>query len=204
MLPHRLRNHAGGLDQIARTLAPPLRCPPESHDRLSKIAHFDNLRCLGRPGRQLNEYLILRPDSPFSRLQREMLATVVMGMIGAKPCLSAHCEAMRRLTGDDDLGPDFVERWPDYPIDPQTRALLRYARLLTGSPDRVTDQDIEALREAGWDERAAYEATAVIAFLNFVGRFEAAAGLPMDEIRAEADLPIARPDGRPGGLAAST
>ena len=157
---------------------------------------------IGRPGRQLNEYLILRPDSPFSRLQREMLATVVMGMIGAKPCLSAHCEAMRRLTGDDDLGPDFVERWPDYPIDPQTRALLRYARLLTGSPDRVTDQDIESLREAGWDERAVYEATAVIGFLNFAGRFEAASGLPMEEIPAGADLPIARPDGRPGGLAA--
>ena len=157
---------------------------------------------IGQPGRQLNEYLILRPDSPFSRLQREMLATVVMGMIGAKPCLSAHCEAMRRLTGDDDLGPDFVERWPEYPIDLPTRALLRYARLLTGSPDRVTDQDIEALREAGWDERAVYEATAVIGFLNFAGRFEAASGLPMDEIPAEADLPIARPDGRPGGLAA--
>ena len=39
---------------------------------------------------------------------------------------------------------------------------------------------------------------AVIAMFNFSGRIEAASGLPMDEIPAEADLPIARPDGRPG------
>ena len=72
--------------------------------------------------KQLYDYLNLRPESPLSRFQREMLATVVYGMIGARPCLSAHCEAMRRLAGNDDIGPDFVERWPDYLIDAQTRA----------------------------------------------------------------------------------
>ncbi len=158
---------------------------------------------IAQPGRQLYEYLNLRPESPFSRLQREMVATVVYGMIGAKPCLSAHCEAMRRLTGDDDFGPAFVQRWPDYPMDAQTLALLRYAHRLTGSPDRITDQDVESLREAGWDEAAIYEATALVAMFNFIGRIEAASGLPMDEIPASADLAEARPDGRAGGLVAS-
>jgi alkylhydroperoxidase family enzyme len=128
-----------------------------------------------------------------------MVATVVYGMIGAKPCLSAHCEAMRRLTGNDDIGPDFVKRWPDYPIDAQARALLHYARLLTGSPDRITDRDVESLRDAGWNDRAIYEATALVGLLNFIGRMEAASGLPMEEIPAGADLPEARPDGRPSG-----
>jgi uncharacterized peroxidase-related enzyme len=156
---------------------------------------------LGMPGRQLYEYLNLRPDSPFSRLQREMVATVVYGLIGAKPCLSAHCEAIRRLTGDDDLGPEFVQKWPEYPIDAMTRALLRYAKRLTLAPDQITDQDIASLREAGWDERAIYEATGLVGIFNFIGRFEAASGLPMDNIPASADFPEARPDGRPGGLA---
>ncbi|HEY8862760.1 MAG TPA: peroxidase-related enzyme [Candidatus Dormibacteraeota bacterium] len=155
---------------------------------------------VGQPGRQLYEYLNLRADSPFSRLQREMVATVVYGMVGAKPCLSAHCEAMRRLTADDDFGPQFVEKWPDYPMDAQTLALLTYARRLTGWPDRITDQDIESLKGAGWDERAIYEATALIALFNFIGRIEAASGLPMDEIPASADIPEARADGRSGGL----
>jgi uncharacterized peroxidase-related enzyme len=156
---------------------------------------------IGLPSKQLHDYLNLRPESPFTRIQREMVATVVNGMIGAKPCLSAHCEALRRLTADDDLGPEFVERWPDYPMDAPTLALLHYARKLTGWPDRITDHDIESLREVGWDDRAIYEATALVAMFNFTGRIEAASGMPMDEIPAEADLPIARPDGRPGGLA---
>jgi uncharacterized peroxidase-related enzyme len=155
---------------------------------------------VGMPGRQLYEHYNLRPDSPFSRLQREMVATVVYGIIGAKPCLSAHCEAIRRLTGDDDLGPEFVQKWPDYPIDAPTRALLRYAKRLTQTPDQITDLDITSLREAGWDERAIYEATGLVAIFNYIGRFEAASGLPMDNIPATADFPEARADGRPGGL----
>jgi hypothetical protein len=37
------------------------------------------------PTFQLYHYLTARPDSPFTRLQREMLATVVNGHIGGKP-----------------------------------------------------------------------------------------------------------------------
>jgi uncharacterized peroxidase-related enzyme len=151
---------------------------------------------VAQAGQQLYEHLNLRPDSPLSRLQREMLATVVSGMLSAKPCLSLHCEALRRLTGDADLGPEFAFRWPDYPVDARTRALLRYGKQLTESPDTTTDADLEALRRAGWDDRGIYEATALIGFFNFAGRLEAASGLPMDEIPAVVDLAEARPDGR--------
>ena len=154
---------------------------------------------VAQAGRQLYEHLNLRPDSPLTRLEREMLATVVYGMLSAKPCLSLHCEALRRLTGDNDLGPEFASRWPDYPVDARTRALLRYGKRLTESPDTTTDADVDALRRAGWDDRGIYEATALIGFFNFSGRLEAASGLPMDEIPADVDLPEARPDGRSGG-----
>ena len=46
-----------------------------------------------------------------------------------------------------------------------------------------------------------YEATGLVGIFNFIGRFEAASGLPMDNIPASADFPEARPDGRLGGLA---
>src|SRR5258708_3996409 len=119
---------------------------------LSEVGYLSGTRRLllvdpemGKPGRQLYEYFNLRTDSPFSRLQREMVATVVYGIIGAKPCLSAHCEAMRRLTGDEELGPEFVRKWPDYPIDAPTRALLRYAKRLTQTPDQIADGDVDSL-----------------------------------------------------------
>jgi len=40
---------------------------------------------IGRPAGKMYQYLHLRKDSPLTRLQREMLATVVNGVIGGAP-----------------------------------------------------------------------------------------------------------------------
>ena len=103
---------------------------------------------------------------------------------------------MRRLTNDEHLTAEFVTTWPQYDLDPKTRALLAYAKKLTQEPSMVEDSDIEDLRAAGWDERGIYEATALISFFNCSGRLEAASGLPMDQIPEEAQFPEATP-GRP-------
>ena len=99
---------------------------------------------------------------------------------------------MRRLTGDQHLSADFATTWPEYDLEAQTRTLLAYASKLTEHPALMEDADFEALRTAGWDERAIYEATALIAFFNFTGRLEAASGLPLDEIPATARMAEAR------------
>jgi uncharacterized peroxidase-related enzyme len=100
---------------------------------------------------------------------------------------------VRRLTGDEHLSPEFATTWPTYDLDQQTRALLDYAQKLTDAPAAVEDADIQALRAAGWGERAIYEATALIGFFNFSGRMEAAAGLPQDQIAADARIREAAP-----------
>jgi len=56
----------------------------------------------------------------------------------------------------------------------------------------VEDADVDALRGAGWGERAIYEATALISLFNCSGRMEAASGLPMDQLPPErGSTPIA-------------
>ncbi len=103
---------------------------------------------------------------------------------------------MRRLTEDEHLTAEFATTWPQYDLDPKTRALLAYAKKLTQEPSMVEDSDIEDLRLAGWDEQGIYEATALISFFNFSGRLEAASGLPMDQIPEGAQFPEATP-GKP-------
>jgi uncharacterized peroxidase-related enzyme len=141
-------------------------------------------------------HLHMRKSSPLSRLQREMLATVVNGLIGGAPWLGLHTAAVRRLTKDEHLTAEFATTWPQYDLDPKTRALLAYAKKLTQEPSMVEDSDIEDLRSAGWDEQGIYEATALISFFNCTGRLEAAAGLPMDRIPEGAKFPEATP-GKP-------
>lgn len=86
------------------------------------------------------------------------------------------------------LDHEFATTWPEYDLDAPSRALLRYASKLTETPSFVTGEDITALKESGWDERAIWEITALISFFNFSGRLEAASGLPPDEIPDDAKL----------------
>ncbi len=107
-----------------------------------------------------------------------------------------HAAAVRRLTKDEHLTPEFATRWPEYDLDGKTRALLTYAKKLTEEPSMVEDADVGALREAGWNERGIWEATALVSFFNYSGRMEAASGLPMDRIPEGAKFPEATP-GKP-------
>jgi uncharacterized peroxidase-related enzyme len=99
---------------------------------------------------------------------------------------------VRRLTGDEHLSAEFATAWRTYELDEKTRALLAYAEALTKEPAAIGDTHIEALRTAGWNEDAIYDATALIAFFNFSGRMEAASGLPPDEVPIRSRLPEAR------------
>ena len=102
-----------------------------------------------------------------------------------------HTAAVRRLTKDEHLTAEFATIWPQYDLDRKTRALLSYVKKLTQEPSMMEDSDVEALREAGWNEQGIYEATALISFFNCSGRMEAASGLPMDQIPQGARFPEA-------------
>lgn len=90
--------------------------------------------------------------------------------------------AVRRLTGDEHLNHEFATEWPTYELDPRTRALLSFASKLTETPNLVDKDDLDRLAQAGWDENAIWEITALISFFNYSGRLEAASGLPQDRI----------------------
>jgi alkylhydroperoxidase family enzyme len=105
---------------------------------------------------------------------------------------------VRRLTGDENLTPEFATTWRTYDLDANTMSLLEYAEKLTKAPGMIEDGDIDALRASGWSEEAIYEASALISFFNFSGRMEAASGLAPDEVPADARPPEARdPSGAP-------
>jgi alkylhydroperoxidase family enzyme len=56
----------------------------------------------------------------------------------------------------------------------------------------VGQADLAQLADAGWDEKAIWEITALVSFFNFSGRLEAASGLPPDEIPEGASFAEAR------------
>ena len=60
------------------------------------------------------------------------------------------------------------------------RALLDYADVLTLSPQAVSRAHIDALRAAGYDDRAIHDACAIIGYFAFVNRIADGLGVELE------------------------
>ena len=98
------------------------------------------------------------------------------------------------LTGNADITTDLAQNWRELDLDEKTRALLVYTAKMTEFPALIEDADIDAMSEAGWDQRGIWEATVLISFFNMTGRIESASGMSEEVIPEGIEFPEAIPD----------
>src|SRR5438045_4340991 len=84
--------------------------------------------------------LMLAP-SGLSKLEREMVAVVVSSVNRCYYCLVAHGQAVRRLSGDPELGEMLVMNYRVAQLDPRPRAMLDFAGKLTTAPTTIGEED---------------------------------------------------------------
>ncbi len=65
-------------------------------------------------------------------------------------------------------------------VAPRDRMLLDYAAKLTASPAAVTREDIDRLREGGFDARAIHDLCAITAYFAFVNRLADGLGVELE------------------------
>ncbi len=117
---------------------------------------------------------LMLADSGLSKLEREMIAVVVSAVNRCFYCLVAHGQALRRLSGDPQLGEMLVMNYRAAPLEARRRAMLDFAVKLTEGPERVEAADRQGLRDAGFSERDIWDIAAVAAFFNMSNRLAAA------------------------------
>ncbi|MEQ9490300.1 MAG: peroxidase-related enzyme [Alphaproteobacteria bacterium] len=88
--------------------------------------------------------------------------------------LANHWANARHLIGDDARA-DAIEaalkaRRPEDAFDGGELALMRYTEKLTMTPGKVEKADVEALRDAGFDDGQILEANQIICYFNYVNR----------------------------------
>jgi alkylhydroperoxidase family enzyme len=75
--------------------------------------------------------------------------------------------------------------------DEATRRFLRLTEKITRHAYRVTDEDIDSLREAGWDDEEIVEAVHVVASFNALDRIADTLGISgqdaKDDLRREGE-----------------
>ena len=99
---------------------------------------------------------------------REQLALVTAEINGCEYCLSAH--ALLGKGAGLSAGDIASARGGDA-TDPRVRAALRFARALIEGRGRVGDADVQALRDAGYDDGAIGEIIANVALNIFTNYF---------------------------------
>ena len=130
-------------------------------------------------------------DGALTRAQHEMIASYVAAINKCHYCLSGHARflqlqgseyeatAQALLAGNLDVAP----------VTPAERLLLEFVGTLTRHAYKITDEQVQALRDSGWNDPQIAEAVYVGALFNFFVRLADAFDIH--------PAPFMEPDGPP-------
>jgi uncharacterized peroxidase-related enzyme len=128
---------------------------------------------------------LMRGESGLTKPQREMIAVVVSTVNRCHYCMVSHGAALRKLTGDPILVEQLRTNYKYAELEPRERVMLDFAVKLTEQSSSCSEDDVEALREAGWSDEDIMDITQVAAMFNFTNRLASGLGwVPNDEFVA--------------------
>ncbi len=105
---------------------------------------------------------------------QEVISSYVSTLNDCPYSYANHWANARHLIGDDERA-DAVEaalqtRKPEAAFDGAQLAALHYAEKLTCAPGNMIEDDVAALRDAGWDDGAILEINQIICYFNYANR----------------------------------
>lgn len=130
-----------------------------------------------------NTYRVLMDDpAPLTHAQAEMISLVVSATNGCSYCVAHHGPRLARHVGDD-LAHAVALDYRTANLPARDRVLLDMAVAVTCEPAERTSEDIERLREYGFDDVAIVRAVEIAAYYNSVNRVVLALGVPIERGR---------------------
>ena len=113
--------------------------------------------------------LMSYPAGP-SHKEKEIIAAFVSRVNTCAFCFGAHMNVCRAMGVDPDLFDRLIDDIDSAPVDDRMKPILKYARKLTETPTKMTDEDAKACYRAGWSEEDLTIAITVIASWNWFNR----------------------------------
>ncbi len=127
------------------------------------------------------DFLMRNEQSALSRAEREMIALTVSAENHCEYCLGSHSAYLRELSDDHIKAEVITHNYRRAELSRRERALLDFAVRLTSESFRMTPEDLEPLRQAGFSDEAIFEAAQVAAMFNFTNRLANALGWKPNE-----------------------
>jgi uncharacterized peroxidase-related enzyme len=164
----------------------PLRAVYErikAHSRSGRMAHVWQVQ--GRDptvlGAAFDLYRALMDDpAPLTRAQAELIALVVSATNGCAYGVAHHGPRLARALGDETLARAVARDYREANLAARDRVLLDAAVALTCEPCERKQEDIDRVREYGFDDEAIVRATQIAAFYNLVNRVACGFGVELE------------------------
>lgn len=124
--------------------------------------------------------LLLRGESPLSVAERELIAAYVSGLNACNFCFGAHKIYAKVFGVDEAVFDALIDDVDAAAVDAKLKPLLKYVAKLKNLPPHLTDADAQAVYDAGWSERALFDAIQVAALFNYMNRIIEGTGVTFD------------------------
>lgn len=125
---------------------------------------------------------LMTPSAGLSKADREMVAVVVSAANDCLYCMTSHGYAVRVLLADPVTAERILLDYHRAGLDARTLVMLDYAVKITRHPAACDLQDIERLRQHGFQDEDIWDIAEIAAMYNYTNRLASAAGwLPNPE-----------------------
>ncbi len=119
-------------------------------------------------------------DCILSGRERELVALVVSLENRCEACIITHAGALEAHGMAKRTVDVLLANWRRADLTERERALAEFASDLTLHPDMASEEDLDALREAGLSEPEILETTQIVAIFNATNRLNAGLGIKVD------------------------
>jgi uncharacterized peroxidase-related enzyme len=152
-----------------------------SHARVSNLWRAQGLDPAGLDATYALYEALMRTPAPLSAAQAESIALVVSATNGCGYCVAHHGPRLARALGDEALARAVAMDYREANLTARDRVLLDYAVALTCEPSERKLEDVERIREYGFDDAMIVRATSITAFYNMVNRVVSALGVELED-----------------------
>ena len=125
---------------------------------------------IATPVSMMTEYVMRSEGVQFSRAEREVIATFVSDLNACTFAARTHQAAAEALGVSGTLFDALLDDIDASPVDDKLKPVLKYVRKLTLTPTRMTQLDVDAIFDAGWDEKSFHFSLMICGMFNFYNR----------------------------------
>jgi uncharacterized peroxidase-related enzyme len=126
-------------------------------------------------------YRALMDDpAPLTAAQAELIALVVSATNGCGYCVAHHGPRLAAALGDPGLARAVARDYREADLPARDRVLLDFAVALTCEPAERKQEDVDRLREYGFEDAGIVKATEIAAYYGFVNRVASTLGVALE------------------------